>query len=150
MFVFPVEKVNECIACCDERIASAQSKLDNWKPYACVMGLMAKLYDKEEDVKVFTEAPQMDNVKELTNVIKLIKVEKMMWNALKNNSNKDLFKHILSKYDELMCLSYDISGDMVLNGIRVEGDYLEYCKSSLDHREVMRKMCSAGFQGYLE
>jgi hypothetical protein len=150
MSVFPVEKVNECIASCDERIASVQSKLDNWKPYAGVMGLMAKLYDKEEDVKVFTEAPQMDNVKTYENNIKIIKVEKMMWNAFKNNSKKDIFKHILSKYDELMCLSYDIAGNMVLNGIQVEGEYLDYCKSSLDQREFIRKMCCVGNQGFLK
>ena len=149
MSVFPVEKVNECIASCDERIASVQSKLDNWKPYASVMGLMAKLI-REEDVKVFTEAPQMDNVKTYENNIKLIKVEKMMWNAFKNNSKKDIFKHILSKYDELMCLSYDICSNMVMNGIQAEGDYLDYCKSSLDQREFIRKMCSFGYRGHLE
>jgi hypothetical protein len=94
--------INECIASCDERIASVQSKLDNWKPYAGVMGLMAKLYDKDEDKKVFTESPQLDNVKNYENNIKLIKVEKMMWNAFKNNGKKEIFKHILAKYDELM------------------------------------------------
>jgi hypothetical protein len=148
--MFPIENLNECIASCDERIASVQSKLDNWKPYAGVMGLMAKLYDKDEDKKVFTESPQLDNVKNYENTIKLIKVEKMMWNALKNkNSKKEIFKHILAKYDEVMNVSYDISGNMVMNGIAPEGEHLDYCKQSLEQREFIRKMCCVGYRGDL-
>jgi hypothetical protein len=148
--MFPIEKLNECIASCDERIASVQSKLDNWKPYAGVMGLMAEIYDKDEDKKVFTESPQLDNVKNYENDIKLIKVEKMMWNAFKNNGKKEIFKHILAKYGELMIVSYDISGNMVMNGIAPEGEYLDYCKQSLEQREFIRKMCCVGYRGHLE
>ena len=147
--MFPIEKLNECIASCDERIASVQSKLDNWKPYAGVMGLIAKLYDKDEDKNVFTESPQLDNVKNYENNIKLIKVEKMMWNAFKNNGKKEIFKHILAKYDELMIVSYDISGNMVMNGVAPEGEHLDYCKQSLEQREFIRKMCCVGYRGDL-
>ncbi len=148
--MFPIEKLNECIASCDERIASVQSKLDKWKPYAGVMGLMANLYDKDEDKKVFTESPQLDNVKNYENTIKLIKVEKMMWNAFKNkNSKKEIFKHILAKYDEVMSVSYDISGNMVMNNIAPEGEHLDYCKQSLEQREFIRKMCCVGYGGHL-
>jgi len=148
--MFPISSLNKCIASCDERIASVQSKLDNWKPYAGVMGLMAEIYDKDEDKKVFTESPQLDKVKNYENNIKLIKVEKMMWNAFKNNGKKEIFKHILAKYDELMNVSYDISGNMVMNGVQPEGEYIDYCKESLEQREFIRKMCCAGFRGHLE
>jgi hypothetical protein len=114
------------------------------------MGLMAEIYDKDEDKKVFTESPQLDNVKNYENNIKLIKVEKMMWNAFKNNGKKEIFKHILAKYDELMNVSYDISGNMVMNGVQPEGEYIDYCKESLEQREFIRKMCCAGFRGHLE
>ena len=147
--MFPIENLNECIASCDDRIASVQSKLDNWKPYDGVMGLMAKLYDKDEDKNVFTESPQLDNVKNYENNIKLIKVEKMMWNAFKNNGKKEIFKHILAKYDELMIVSYDISGNMVMNGVAPEGEHLDYCKQSLEQREFIRKMCCVGYRGDL-
>ena len=148
--MFPISSLNKCIASCDERIASVQSKLDNWKPYAGVMGLMAKLYDKDEDKKVFSESPQLDKVKNYENNIKLIKVEKMMWNAFKNNGKKEIFKHILTKYDELMNVSYDISGNMVMNGVQPEGEYIDYCKESLEQREFIRKMCCVGYRGHLE
>ena len=159
MSVFQVEKyklfytldfIDKCIASCDEQIVAIQKKVHNMKPYIIGQMVMMKLYDGEEYVKVCKEAPKLDKVREYENDIKLIKVEKMMWNAFKNNSKKDIFKHILSKYDELMCLSYDILGDMVMNGIQAEGDYLDYCKSSLDNREFIRKMCCAGYRGYLE
>jgi hypothetical protein len=143
--VFPLGVVDVCIAECDEEIAYIQIELDNMRPYIIGQMVMAKLYDKD-----FTEAPKMIYVKDYENNIKLKKVEKMMLNAFKNNRQRVIFKHILSKYDELMRQSYDINSNMVLNGIQAEGDYLDYCREKRDHRECMRKMCSAGFQGYLE
>ena len=143
--VFPLGVVDVCIAECDEHIAYIQIELDNMRPYIIGQMVMAKLYDKD-----FTEAPKMIYVKDYENNIKLKKVEKMMLNAFKNNRHRVIFKHILSKYDELMRQSYDINSNMVLNGIQAEGDYLDYCREKRDHRECMRKMCSAGFQGYLE
>jgi hypothetical protein len=143
--VFPLGVVDVCIAECDEHIAYIQIELDNMRPYIIGQMVMAKLYDKD-----FTEAPKMIYVKDYENNIKLKKVEKMMLNAFKNNRQRVIFKHILSKYDELMRQSYDINSNMVLNGIQAEGDYLDYCREKRDHRECMRKMCSAGFQGYLE
>ena len=148
--VFPLGGVDKCIASCDEQIVAIQKKVHNMKPYIIGQMVMMKLYDWEEYVKVCKEAPKLDKVRDYENDIKLIKVEKMMWNALKNNRHRVIFKHILSKYDELMCLSYDICSNMVMNGIQAEGDYLDYCKSSLDQREFIRKMCCVGNQGFLK
>jgi hypothetical protein len=52
---------------------------------------------------------------------------------------------LLTKYDELMGISYDISENMVRNGIVGEGRHIDYCKNSLDHREYIRKMCCVGY-----
>ena len=147
----PVSKINELISSCDERMAKIEVKMNAWKPYEMMMGLMEKIHDKEEDKKVFSEAPHREETKNYENSIKLINVEKMMWNAMKNkNARKEIFKHILAKYDELMRVSYDISGNMVFNEIAKEGDYISYCKGSLDQREFIRKMCCVGYGGYLE
>ena len=146
MSVFPVDKVNQCIASCDERIASLQEKIDNWKGYKGVMGLMENLFSNEDDKNVFRYSPQMDNVKNYENNIKLVKTEKLIYTSLRNtNSKKEIFKILLAKYDELMGISYDISGYMVRNGIIVEGKYIDYCKSSLDQREYIRKICCIGY-----
>ena len=103
----PVSKINELISSCDERMAKIEVKMNAWKPYEMMMGLMEKIHDKEEDKKVFSEAPHREETKNYENSIKLINVEKMMWNAMKNkNARKEIFKHILAKYDELMRVSY--------------------------------------------
>jgi len=146
MSVFPVDKVNQCIASCDERIASLQEKLDSWKGYKGVMGLMENLFSNEDDKNVFRYSPKMDNVRNDENSMKLVKTEKLIYTSLRNtNSKKEIFKILLAKYDELMGISYDISGNMVRNGIIVEGDHIDYCKKSLDQREYIRKICCVGY-----
>ena len=90
-----------------------------------VMGQAEMHFDKEEDKNEFKNAPHQDKIKNYENDIKLVKTEKLLYNALGNpNSKRNLFPILLAKYDELMGLSYEISGKMVLNGIVVEGDYL--------------------------
>ena len=146
MSVFPVDKVNQCIASCDERIASLQEKIDSWKGYKGVMGLMENLFSNEDDKNVFRYSPKMDNVRNDENSMKLVKTEKLIYTSLRNtNSKKEIFKILLAKYDELMGISYDISGNMVRNGIIVEGDHIDYCKKSLDQREYIRKICCIGY-----
>ena len=138
--------IDNGIASCDERIASLQEKIDSWKGYKGVMGLMENLFSNEDDKNVFRYAPEMDNVKNYENNIKLVRTEKLIYTSLRNtNSKKEIFKILLAKYDELMGISYDISGNMVRNGIVVEGDHIDYCKSSLDQREYIRKICCIGY-----
>jgi hypothetical protein len=144
--MFSKQVLDNMNASCDERIASLQEKLDNWKGYKGVMGLMENLFSNEDDKNVFRYSPQMDNVKNYENNIKLVKTEKLIYTSLRNtNSKKEIFKILLAKYDELLSISYDISGNMVRNGIIVEGDHIDYCKSSLDQREYIRKICCIGY-----
>ena len=143
--IFPASLMKAVSGDCDERIASLQSKIDSWSAYKSVMGLMERTFEGE-DKKVFSEAPQLDKIKNYENDMSLVKTEKMIYNALSNsNSNKKIFKMLLAKYDELMGLSYDISGNMVINGLVPEGEHLDYCKESLTQREYIRKMCSFGY-----
>ena len=151
MNAIQLQQFNLGIASCDERIASIQTRLDRWKPYGIVMRLVAGLRQTEEDKAFFNDAPQMDNVKTFENNLKLVKIEKMIYLALINPSSKEeISKSFLAKYDELICVSYDISGNMVQNGIEMEGEYLDYYKTSLDQREFIRKICCVGYKGYLQ
>ena len=138
------------LANCDERIASLQNKIDDWRGYTAMMKLMESI-SNNENKKVFAEAPHLEEVKCLENNLQLVKVEKLIVTALDNpNSKRDIFKAFLKKYDDLMCLSYDISGNLVETGLILEGEHIDYCKSSLDQREFIRVMCSRGYKGYLE
>ena len=122
------------IASCDERISSVQEKLDSWRMYGNVLNL----------VELDMETKYDEKMKSYENNIKLIQTEKMIYIALTKNGNNALFPKLLSKYDELMGLSYDISGNMVITGLVEEGDYLEYCSASLAQREYIRKLCFYG------
>jgi len=140
---FSAENILPCIACCDKRIASVQDKLNSWKTYKIVLGLASDCF-KEEESKYF------DKIKNYENNIKLIQIEKLLYNSLANpNSKSELFKKILEKYDELMSISYDLSGNMVINGLHAEGDHLEYCSNSLSQREYIRKLCSYGERNFI-
>jgi hypothetical protein len=128
------ETIAECLASCDTRIASITDKLSAWKVYGNVL----KLVDLNMETKY------EDKIKNYENNIKLIQTEKIIYNALLKKGNGALFPKLLSKYDDLMGLSYDISGNMVITGLETEGDYLEYCSQSLAQREYIRKLCLYG------
>mgnify|MGYP001095725970 FL=1 len=88
----------------------------------------------------------MDNVEHDENIIKLYKTEKLIYNStLNSNSNKEIFKMLLAKYDELLSNSYDITENLVRTGIMGEGEYIDYCKRSLVQREYIRRMCCLGY-----
>jgi len=127
---------------CDERINYLQEKINKWKPYRTVMGMMETLFEGEEGETVFSDAPQLDNIKNMENSILCLKTEKLIYIAHRaNNPNKTIFPLLLAKYDDLMNVSYDISGNMVRNGLIPEVEYLNYCKESLEQREYIRKLC---------
>ena len=128
------EVIAKCIASCDERIASVKDKLSSWKVYGKVLNLV----DLEMETKY------QEKIQNYENNIKLIQTEKIIYNALLKAGNNALFPKFLAKYDELMGVSYDLSGNMVLTGLNAEGDYLEYCNQSLAQREYIRKLCLYG------
>lgn len=134
MSVFTAENTIAVIASCDERIASVQDKLSALKVYVKVLNLM------DLEMKKYQE-----KIQNYENNIKLIQTEKLIYKALINpNSARAIFPKLLAKYDELMGVSYDLSGNMVISGLSAEADHLEYCKSSLDQREYIRKLCLYG------
>jgi hypothetical protein len=131
---FTPQQISMCVASCDERIASIQSKLDSWKVYGKVLGLVSfKMEDKNAE-----------KMKNYENNIQLIKVEKLIYQALAKSGNGAIFPKLFQKYSDLMGISYDISGNMVrLDGVE-EQEYLEYCASSLKQREYIQKLCLYG------
>ena len=90
------------------------------------------------------ETKYQEKIQNYENNIKLVQTEKLIYNALLKRNNNALFPKLLAKYDELMGVSYDLSGNMVLTGLNAEGDHLEYCSQSLAQREYIRKLCLYG------
>ena len=143
--VFTPQQISMCVASCDERIASIQTKLNSWKLYGKVLELASSCYDKEEEKEGFKmEDKNAENMKNYENNIQLIKVEKLIYQSLAKSGNGAIFPKLFQKYSDLMGISYDISGNMVrLDGVE-EQEYLEYCASSLKQREYIQKLCLYG------
>ncbi len=131
---FTPQQISNCVASCDERIASIETKLNNWKVYGKVLGIVSlEMEDKNAEL-----------MKNYENNIQLIKVERLIYQALAKSGNGAIFPKLFQKYSDLMGISYDISGNMVrLDGVE-EQEYLEYCASSLKQREYIQKLCLYG------
>lgn len=132
--VFDAETIKKVIMSCDERIASVQERMDS----ANLFGKVLSIVDLEMEQK------HKDKIENFKNNIKLIQVEKLIYQALSKKNNSAIFPILLAKYDNLLGVSYDISGNMVISGGETEGNYLDYCKQSLDQREYIKKLCMYG------
>jgi hypothetical protein len=113
--------------------------------YSGVLSLASGLYDKEDDKAVFKmEDKNTEEIRNYENNIQLVKVEKLIYQTLGKGAKGAIFQKLFQKYSDLMASSYDISGNLVrLSGIS-EGEYLEYCKDSLQQRDYIQKLCLFG------
>jgi hypothetical protein len=143
--VFTPQQISMCVVSCDERIASIQDKLSDWKVYSTVLGLATTLYEKEEDKAVFKmKDKNAEKMRNYENNIQLIKVEKLVYQTLGKGARGVVFSKLFQKYSDLMANSYDISGNMVRFDEMEEQEYLEYCASSLKQREYIQRLCLYG------
>jgi hypothetical protein len=114
--IFDTDTINTVMASCDDRIASMQQQF------------LQDAYKHEHH----------------TNSIKLVEVEKVIYQSLTKQNNSSLFPLLLRKYDDLIEMSYEIANDMVKNGFIQEISYLEFCKESLEQRDYIKKLCMYG------
>ena len=130
---------------CDERIASCQARIDRWGPYHMMMKLMMDTYDTQEDKDVFDNPKGMEQIANYENNMKLVKTEKLIYQALLNNkTNKAIFPLLLAKYDEYMIESYEMGEILTQKGISPEQEHIEFCKNSLTQRKYIKKCCDYG------
>jgi hypothetical protein len=80
-------------------------------------------------------------IKNYENAVKIVKVEKMVYEAILNKTNKRIFPILLSKYDELMTHHFDINSDMVNAGGLDTQSYYDDCKTSMQTREMLKVFC---------
>jgi hypothetical protein len=117
------------ISLCDKRIACAQEKL-----------LLLISLEKE----ISNESNQL-RIQNCENDLKLLQTEKLIYKAVGNpNSTSAIFPLLLSKYDELLCASYDFSKQLVICGVCLEREYLAYCSDSLEQRNYIETVCQLG------
>ena len=136
------------VGSCDERIAKIQVRLDKWKVYNSVLEIVKMGYKTNEDREVFDlKLPDKTKQDDEKNDIAIIKVERLIYTSLQNNANKAIYPRLLAKYDELLGLSYDNSGKLVLMNVNKERDHLDWCRESLKQREYIKSICDGGVRG---
>ena len=83
-------------------------------------------------------------IKLYENTVKIVKVEKMVYEAILNKTNKRIFPILLSKYDELTTQHFEINSDMVNAGGLDTQSYYDDCKTSMETREMIKVFCEMG------
>ena len=119
---------------CDERIAFLQYEID------CLN--IAKLVQEDSNIALVSNVD--DKIELLTNGIKLIKLEKIIYAALGKRNNNLLFPKLLSKYDELLRVRIDMSSNSVRLGKLPENEYLEFCEEAKSQRDFIKTACEFG------
>ena len=126
---------------CDERIASAQETIDN-------LTLRKKMMETIIGVDKIPSG-SFDNadirIKNRENTIRLIKIEKMIYTALRNTrSVRAIYKKLQDKYAEQMVESIELSTQMVSMGVVDEGIHLDFCNGTRDQKEYIDMLCQYG------
>jgi len=74
--------------------------------------------------------------------LNILKTTKLVYLSLKNrNTNKNIYKLLMEKYDTLLELYISLQEDLVTKGDIKEGGYLKYCKFSLEQRNNLKSIC---------
>ena len=149
----PFEWMNAATKNCDERIETFKFHLKELgeilKPLGEEIG--------EEEEEEYLKPPGFEGIDDLASFVgevrvrlDIYKTEKMIFNALQNSkSNKDIFKLLLAKSDELQRLGLEIKEMRIERGWDTEGEYVQYCNGLKEHRDCMLTMCEIGYGGKL-
>ena len=117
------EQIQEAMDDCDRRYTKIGLTLMNFHIYG-----------------EMTQTPIAERVRYFENSMNLVRVEKLIYNALMIN-NRGLLPLCLAKYDELIGESFEIGKSMVVKENCKEEFYLQYCKDSLKQREYIKTLC---------
>jgi hypothetical protein len=126
---------------CDERIASVQEVINalirQKKMMETIIGV-----DKIPSGSFDTADIRIKNKE---NDIKLIKIEKMIYTAIKNTrSVRAIYKKLQDKYAEQMVESIELSTQMVSLGVVDEGEHLDFCNGTKKQKKYIDILCRYG------
>ena len=141
------------IANCDERIETFKSHLKELGEIIKPLNIEYVVEGEEEYLKSrgFEGIGDVGSFeKEVRVRLDIYKTEKMVYNALLNSkSNKDIFKLLLAKSDELQRLGLEVKEIRIERGWDTEGEYVQYCNGLKEHRDCILTMCEIGYGGKL-
>jgi hypothetical protein len=134
------------LVACDEKLEKSENSLGFLLGMEKSLGFLEWISSKDE----LAECDKVINKKiecrilNTQNNIKLLKVNKFIYKAIIEKKSSKYLEKLIEKYDELMGTSIEISGDLVLYEVVVEGEYLDFCKNSLKERECIKLICDLG------
>jgi hypothetical protein len=137
------DTINRGIISCDERLAEAQKTLDRIRT-------LHKEFIKTENIEVEripsgTFDDDNIRIKDIENDIKLFKIEKMIYTALKNTKSvRAIYKKLQDKYAEAMVESIELSSQMVSLGVVGEGEHLDFCNRTKIQKKYIDRLCQYG------
>ena len=142
--LYYADLVNSSIADCDEAIANCESLVNKITTYKIVYKNPLEENKHEEEVQ-HIERARLLCLKEAQNCMKIAKTSKLIYIAvLKRNPDTTIFAILLAKFDELVCLSFEIFEEKVKLEVTPEIEYLEFCDKYKLQREHMVIVCTIG------
>jgi hypothetical protein len=122
----------------DERIENAEIKIMGFR-VNIMMGM-----GQNDEKKMFRNRLLM---KERENSIKLMRVEKLIYQSLfGNNNNSRLFPLLLSKYATLMTDDLEFASELVNCDFIDMSTYMAHCEDSVKQHEYIKNLCKLGEQ----
>jgi hypothetical protein len=142
--------ITERLIRCDEGIASAKEGLDEMLTLRKDVIEIIETENREVERISIRESRALDgadvSIKEFETNIKLLKIEKMIYNALKNTkSDRAIYKKLQDKYAEAMVELIELSSQQVSLGLRGEGTYLDFCNKIKEDKKIIDIICQYGF-----
>ena len=120
----------------DERIEDAEIKIMGYR-VQIMMGMA------HNDEKILFRNRLY--IKEKLNSIKLMRVEKLIYQSLFiNNNNSRLFPLLLSKYATLMTDNLEHASELVNCDAIDMNTYMEHCEDSVKQHEYIKNLCKIG------
>ena len=142
--------ITERLIRCDEGIASAKENLNEMITLRKEVIEIIETENREVERIPSRESRALDgadvSIKEFETNIKLLKIEKMIYNALKNTkSDRAIYKKLQDKYAEAMVDLIELSSQQVSLGLRGEGNYLDFCNKIKKDKNFIDIICQYGF-----
>ena len=112
------------------------------------MSIQELINENNKDIKTMLEKECCEKTFPLNQTILfLYKVEKLILNSIKANADSSIYPKLIAKYDELMLKSYDQSAELVLLEEIEEGQYINFCRNSVERRTILKAMCDEVITG---
>jgi alpha-glucuronidase len=133
------------LVACDEKLEKIENSLGFLLGLEKSLELISSKDELVECDKVINKKVEC-RILNIQNNIKLLKVNKFIYKAIIEKKSSKYLEKLMEKYDELLGTSIEIAGDLVLNEVVVEGEYLDFCKNSLKQREFIKMVCDYGIR----